>query len=469
MVTLGILHYIYIFMTIVILTTLALRKNLYLPCIIGILAIAFGYSGNVLKSIQIMYNSFIVATTEFLGIIMVISLVIAMSRALSDIGADKAMMRPLKKIIRGPISAFFILGIVMMFVGWFIWPSPGVALVGTMLMPAALEAGLSAVWAASAMNLFGHGIALSSDFFIQGAPAITAKAAGVSTAAIMKECIPLWLVMSVVAISVSFIMLLRYVKNNPNGNENIKSEIAAAVENGVLVGENECPVTANIVAMLVPLAFVVDIILMLKYKIIGGDATALVGGTATIIMCITAILPRKSQPYNLTKSMQKIGDFFGQGLVFGIQVFAPVIVIAAFFFLGGEGTAKQILGPNATGFLNDIGIALAHSIPIAKFPIIFIIALAGGLCALDGSGFSALPLVGSLAAAFAPIIHVNVAALATIGQMTAIWVGGGTIIPWGVLPIPGVCGIQPEELVKHDLVPVLSGFAAIVIVGTIIL
>ncbi|GIM28846.1 transporter [Clostridium polyendosporum] len=468
MVMLSLIHYVYIIITVIILATLALRKNLYLPCILGILIIAFMYSGNAVKAIQIMYNSFITATTEFLGIIMVIALVMAMSKALSDIGADKAMIRPLKKVIRGPISAFFILGFVMLFIGWFIWPAPGVALIGTLLLPAALEAGLSAVWAASAMNLFGHGIALSSDFFIQGAPAITAKAAGVSTYTMMKESIPLWLVMSFVTIGVASVPLFKqYAKKNSKNKEYVKSEVA--VTKDIPVGEDECSVASKIIAVLVPLVFIIDIIIMIKYKIVGSDASALVGGTATIIMCIIALIPRKSKPYNLTKSMQKIGDFFGHGLMFGIEVFAPVIVIAAFFFLGGEGTAKAILGPNATGFLNDIGIALSHAVPMGKFPIIVIVAAAGALCALDGSGFSALPLVGSLAQAFAPSIDVNPAALATIGQMTAIFVGGGTIIPWGVLPIPGVCGIAPEELCKHDLIPVLSGFVAIIIVGTIIL
>lgn len=35
-----------------------------------------------------------------------------------------------------------------------------------------------------AMNLFGHGIALSSDFVIQGAPKLIADAAGIRVAAI---------------------------------------------------------------------------------------------------------------------------------------------------------------------------------------------------------------------------------------------------------------------------------------------
>ena len=37
-----------------------------------------------------------------------------------------------------------------------------------------------------------------------------------------------------------------------------------------------------------------------------------------------------------------------------IKIFAPVIVIAAFFFMGSEGFAQSVLGENATGLLGDI-------------------------------------------------------------------------------------------------------------------
>src|SRR5699024_10751114 len=90
----------------------------------------------------------------------------------------------------------------------FVWPSPAVALVGAIMLPAALKAGLSPMWAAVAMNIFGHGIGLSGDYFIQGAPAITARAAGISDAmALSKASFPLWLTMSVVTVISSFIMM----------------------------------------------------------------------------------------------------------------------------------------------------------------------------------------------------------------------------------------------------------------------
>lgn len=42
-----------------------------------------------------------------------------------------------------------------------------------------------------AMNLFGHGIALSSDIVIQGAPKLTADAAGIPVGDVVSASIPL--------------------------------------------------------------------------------------------------------------------------------------------------------------------------------------------------------------------------------------------------------------------------------------
>lgn len=214
MVTLGVLHYIYIIMTVVIITALMFKKEIVLPCIIGVLLMGFASSGNIVTTIQIMYNSLVASGSEFLGIIVVIALVVSMSKSLGAIGADELMIRPFQKVIKSQKVAFFVVGFVMMIATWFIWPSPAVALVGALLLPVKLKAGLPAIWAAVSMNLFGHGVALCGDFFIQGAPSITAKAAGIETTKLMTASVPLWLVMSSVTITAAFIMLLRDIKKN---------------------------------------------------------------------------------------------------------------------------------------------------------------------------------------------------------------------------------------------------------------
>jgi hypothetical protein len=411
----------------------------------------------VLTAVQVIFNAIIAAGKEFLGIIAIISLVVAMSKALGDIGADKLMMSPIKKLMINKNLAFWILGFVMTTVSFIVWPSPAVALVGAIMLPAALKTGLPAVWAASAMNLFGHGIALSGDYFIQGAPEITAKAAGLENASsIASASIPLWLTMSIVTVVTAFLMMRRDLKNS-------SVDIAANIETPANTVAKASPGT-TFVAIATPVVFLIDAFLMYKYKLRGGDATALVGGTAVIIMLLVTIIEHK-----FSNSFEKVTEYIRDGFIFGIKIFAPVIIIGAFFFLGSEGMAKEILGPNATGLLTDIGIYLSNQVPLSKFPVVIMQAFIGGITGLDGSGFSGLPLVGSLAQTFSGAVAISKEGLAALGQITAIWVGGGTIIPWGVIPVAAICGVEPAELVRKNLLPVLAGFVATIIVAVVIL
>ena len=454
--SLGILHYIYIITVVIVIITMTFKKDTVLPCIAGLFIIGLASSGNVMKAVQVIYNALIAAGNEFWGIIVIISLVVAMSKALRDVGADELMMRPIKKAMISKNIAFWGLGLVMLVVSWIIWPSPAVALVGAIMLPAALRVGLPAVWAAVAMNLFGHGIALSSDYFIQGAPSITAKAAGIPNALeVINASIPLWLTMSIVTSLTAFFMMKREMRNSV--------EIATVAEISEVRAAKASP-SAVIVAVATPLIFCLDAYLMFKYKLIGGDATALVGGTAVLIMTVVTIIQ-----HNFSKSFEKVTEYVREGFIFGIKIFAPVIVIGAFFFLGSEGIAKQILGPNATGLLTDIGVYLSNKVPLSKVPVIIVQALIGAITGLDGSGFSGLPLVGSLAQTFSTATHVNKEGLAALGQIAAIWVGGGTIIPWAVIPVAAICGVEPADLVRKNMIPVMVGFLATIPVAIIIL
>jgi hypothetical protein len=455
--SLGILHYIYIVMVLVIILTMAFRKDTVLPCIIGLFMIGFASSGSLLTAVQVIFNAVIAAGKEFWGIIVIISLVVAMSKALGDIGADELMMNPIKKFMVSRNIAFWGLGIVMTTVSFIIWPSPAIALVGAIMLPAALKVGLPAVWAAAAMNLFGHGIALSGDYFIQGAPDITAKAAGLENASsLISASIPLWITMSTVTVVTAFFMMRRELKDS-------SVEVAATVEL-TANSTTKSSTGAIFVAVATPLVFLLDAFLMFKYKLRGGDATALVGGTAVIIMSLVAVIEHK-----LSGSFEKVTEYIRDGFMFGIKIFAPVVVIGAFFFLGSEGIAKEILGPGATGLLTDIGIFLADKAPLSKFPVVLMQGLIGGITGLDGSGFSGLPLVGSLAQTFSEAINISKEGLAALGQITAVWVGGGTIIPWGVIPVAAICGVEPAELVRKNIIPVMVGFIATIIVAVIIL
>lgn len=448
MITLSTIHILYLIVTFAIIVVMALKKDIVVPCIIGILAVSLCWTGSIPGALQGLFNSLIWAGNEFWSVIIVISIVVAMSKALSAVGADVLLIRPFERWMVNPTATFFSLGFVMLIISWFIWPSPAVALVGALMVPAAIKSGVPAIWAAVALNLFGHGMALSGDFFIQGAPTITAKAAGSDVGFFMSKSLPLWLVMSIVTMIAAYIFFRRDLKRMPKPQlMEPEAHARSKPKRGALP-----------VAILTALVFVTDIILMLTLNLQGGDATALVGGSALVVLVIAAVVA-----HGPIKSLEESTEYVKEGLVFGIRIFAPVIIIGAFFFLGDEAGAKAVFGSEATGLFNDIGQFLAQRATLSKAPVILSEAAISAITGLDGSGFSGMSLMGSTAATFASAMPIQKETLAAMGQIITIWVGGGTLIPWAVIPVAAICGVKPDDLVRKNLPIVLIGLAALVI------
>ena len=445
MVTLSLVHYIFIVMTVLILVFLIFKKEIVIPCVLGILLIGLAYTGNVVSSVQILNNAIITSNGELFGIMLVIALVTALSKAMHTVGIDELMIRPVRKIIKKPTGAFWGIGLCMLIVSWLIWPSPAVVLIGALLLPVAGRVGLPAIWAAVAMNIFGHGMGLSSDFFIQGAPAITAASADIPVTSVISASVPLWLVMSVTVAAVSFFMMRRDMKKNrPSGETEITSDYAAS--------EIRQPLLSRVLAVVVTATFAAIIIAMVTLDIQGGDATALVAGAALLLTCVITIAGSGFQA-----ALSDAVDYLKEGFVFSVRIFAPVLVIAAFFFLGSEDYAVAILGEGAPAILSDISYFISAHVPVNNVFCVIIEILVGIITGLDGSGFSGLPLVGSIAGTFSATAGLDTAPLAALGQLTTVWVGGGTIIPWGVVPVAAICGISPSELARKNMIPVLTG------------
>lgn len=322
------------------------------------------------------------------------------------------------------------------------------------MVPVALRAGLPAMGAAVAMNLFGHGIALSTDYVIQGAPTITAKAAGYSDpSAIISASIPLAITMGLVTTVAAYVMVKRDMKKNPVMQADLQASAAATVKRKITG-------ISYFLAVITPLAFALDVVAMWTLQLRGGDATALLGATAVLILAVGTLL---KDGWN---GLETITDYIRDGFMFGIKIFAPVIIIGGFFFLGKGELAKTILdAKNATGFLEDFGLALAQTVPLNK-PFVALVSLATGIIVgLDGSGFSPLPLVGAVAATFDKAIQLDKATLAALGQIAGVWTGGGTIIPWGLIPVAAITGVNPIDLARKNFIPVMLGFAATTVVA----
>ena len=166
--------------------------------------------------------------------------------------------------------------------------------------------------------------------------------------------------------------------------------------------------------------------------------------------------------------MEEITKYLVKGLKFGFEIFGPVIPIAAFFYLGDEGFIKVIgefLPQNSQGLVNDLGIALANAVPLNRAIGAVTLTSVGAITGLDGSGFSGISLAGSVAKLFGSALGRGVSTLTALGQIAAIWVGGGTLIPWAVIPAAAICGVDPFELTRRNFKPVVIGLVITTIAG----
>ncbi|PKG25458.1 hypothetical protein [Niallia nealsonii] len=455
------LHWIYVLFILLIIGFMVMKRDTTFICIVGIFLLAITATGSLSGSISSIFTSFIYAITELLPTILVISIIVAMSKILTKTGINDVMISPFSKLIRSPSLAYWIIGILMMIISFFFWPSPAVALIGAVLLPVAIRVGLPPLAVAMAMNLFGHGIALSGDFIIQAAPKLTADAAGIPVQEVMLASVPLVIVMGAVTTIAAFYFIKRDMKNGKltmsTGISSTSSSILPKQDSYLLSKTQK-----RMFALLISLLFALDVVAMSLLKLQGGDATALVGGTSILILILITLVSYKN------KGLEKTTSYLIEGFQFGFKVFGPVIPIAAFFYLGDSGFTT-IVGdylPKAShGLVNDLGVALASTVPLTKEIGAITLTTVGVITGLDGSGFSGISLAGSIAGLFAHAIGEGISTLTALGQIAAIWVGGGTLIPWALIPAAAICNIDPFELARRNLVPVIIGLVVTTIVA----
>jgi hypothetical protein len=97
------------------------------------------------------------------------------------------------------------------------------------------------------------------------------------------------------------------------------------------------------------------------------------------------------------------------------------------------------------------------------------VLIVGMITGIDGSGFAGLPLTGSLSGALAPAVGLNAATLAAIGQMGAVWTGGGTLVAWSsLIAVAGFARVPVFQIVQTVMVPVLVGLAVSTIAAVVL-
>jgi len=464
MVELTAAHWVYALFIILVLITMAMRRETPVVCLIGSFLLSWVITGSVVNAVQAVFNSITVAASELLGIVVIISIIVAMAKMLEETGLAEMMFHPIQGTLKSAGIAFWVMGFVILIVAWIIWPSPAIALVGALLLPGAIKVGLSPINAAMAISMFGYGCALTTDFIIQGAPGITAKAANVAVADVMWKSFPFLIVWAVIALPLSYRAVRRDIRASAGKPvEWAPLEVTAEMKAERDKWTKTNPGFKRIALPVIALLFLLDIVLMLTLKLRGGDATALLGGTVGLIMIFVALGGYGKEGF------AKLTEHTRSGFMFGIKIFAPVFLIASFFFMGSPGTAKAIFGEGAKGLLFDLGQALASLVPLSRIPVAFIQAVVGGITGLDGSGFSGLPLVGTLAQALGKPTHLDVPTLSALRQYFAVAVGGGTIIPWALIPAAAITGTDPVEIARRNLWPTMAGFIGVLIVAIFML
>ena len=202
-------HWVYLGGIIVILITMAIRKNIVVPAVTATFLTAWAFSGSFVTGLSSIFNASLVAAKELFNIFLIIALVTAMLGALREMGADKLMITPFRRVMRTGTSSFLVLAVVTYVISLFFWPTPAVPLVGAVLIPVAIRAGLSPLSVGMVIAIAGQGMALSSDYIIKVAPGISAKAAGVDPDTVADKAMVLSLIVGLTALAITFFVQRR--------------------------------------------------------------------------------------------------------------------------------------------------------------------------------------------------------------------------------------------------------------------
>nr|WP_239584367.1 hypothetical protein [Aquibacillus albus] len=440
------------------------RRGVVLPTLLGTFLVAWVYQGSIIDGFTAVFNANLVAAKELFNIFLIITFMVALLHSLKDLGADKRMIQPIQKMMVNGHIAFFVLVVVTYVISLFFWPTPAVPLICALLVPAAIRAGLPVMMGAVAVALAGQGMALSSDYIIQVAPDLSAKAAGVDTATVVDQALILSLITGVVAIAYAYLRNRKSIrsKNDPKIEQELAVMQGIEGEEGKKPQNVSLPFWSKIFAVLVPVSMLVVMIYMISTKLNsgrmggfeGGDGAAFIGGVAVVLLLLSTLA------FGKHKALDYISEHITEGFVFAFKAMGPVIPIAGFFFLGSSDFSGSILSigdGESPELLFDLVKSTQDVLPHSPILIAFSILLIGIITGLDGSGFSGLPLTGSLSGALASG-GLDPATLAAIGQMGSIWTGGGTIIAWSSLvAIAGFCGVPVMDLVRKNFIPVMLG------------
>ena len=524
--TLTAAHWVYLTGLASLIAVMVLRKTVVVPAVLATLATAAVATGSAMDGLASVFRASLVAASELFNIFLIIALVSGLLGALRAAHAEHLMVAPFRRIMVNARVAFFVLFIVTYVFSLFFWPTPVLALVAAILLPAAVNAGLSPLGGAIAIAIGGQGMALASDYVIGVAPGLSASGAGVSASSIANRSLVLSLIVGGVAIGLTYVLTVRpsisvartrlkipsfawigrpaaepamvsavigealTTKHTPHVGSTDGSTAPgfqstswtepsapalADGDPGDRSGQQSLPsrTRSRALAAMVPVAFLGLLVYMLLgrftdvVQVDDGAGAPLVGGLAALLMLLVAAST------DGTNALESCAKHVVDGLAYAFKAMGVVIPIAGFVLMGISDFSGRIMGlapdAEAPGFLFDAIKAVEPSIPDNPVIIGLAVLLAGMTVGLDGSGWAGLPLTGSLSAALAPHAGVDTATLAAVAQNGASWTGGGTLVIWSsLIAVAGFCGVDVVHLARRLCRPVVTGLVVAALAALVI-
>lgn len=491
-------HWVYLLGLVVLIGTVVAKKNVIAPALIATFLTGFIYQGSFTMGLGAVFNASIAGTRELLPIFIIIALVTAMLGAMRALGADTIMIRPLSGLFRNGHISYLVLAVVTFLLSLAFWPTPVLPLIAAILLPAAVRAGLPPLGAALAIAIAGQGMALSSDYIMGVAPALSAEGADVPARLIADRATIIALIAGAVALAVAYLRDVRTKMIDPGQTAAVTLPIAEAggtvpetggAETGGAGAGRAATATlaapavtptlkpspkALMVAVAVPVLFAALLVFMLLGRfttivpdIDEGLGAPLVGGTAALTLVAISLLAKRKG------WLDDVGTHFTEGVAFSFRTMGMVIPVAGFVYVGLADYSAGILGlpedAHAPAFLFDAVAAVQPHIPHVPVFASFAMLLVGMLIGLDGNGWPGLPFAGSLAGTLGDGTA-DVATLAAIAQNGASWTGGGTLVIWSsLIVVAGLTGVSVVELARRLFLPVVTGLVVATAFATMVL
>jgi Na+/H+ antiporter NhaC len=111
MVELTAAHWVYLLGIVVVLVTMAFRRETPLVCIVAAFILSLFVTRSLLGAVQAVFNAVQVAFSELLGIVVIISLIVSMAKMLEETGIAEVMFRPVRRMMKSPGAAFWVMGL----------------------------------------------------------------------------------------------------------------------------------------------------------------------------------------------------------------------------------------------------------------------------------------------------------------------------------------------------------------------